>query len=76
MTGPYRIVRHPIYAGYTIIHVGFLVSFPSLWNVILYSAVLTIQIARISREELLLRQDPSYRDYTARVRYRLIPMIF
>jgi hypothetical protein len=28
------------------------------------------------REELLLSQDHSYRDYAARVRYRLIPMIF
>ena len=42
VTGPYRIVRHPIYVGYTIIHVGFLLSSPSLWNVILYSAVLAI----------------------------------
>ena len=76
VTGPYRIVRHPIYVGYTIIHVGFLLSFPSLWNVILYSGVLAIQIARILREELLLSQDQSYRHYAARVRYRLIPMIF
>ena len=32
VAGPYRIVRHPIYAGYTIIHVGFLLAFPSVWN--------------------------------------------
>jgi protein-S-isoprenylcysteine O-methyltransferase Ste14 len=37
---------------------------------------LAIQIGRILREELLLSQDQSYRDYTAHVRYRLIPMIF
>jgi protein-S-isoprenylcysteine O-methyltransferase Ste14 len=74
--GPYRIVRHPIYVGYTIIHVGFLLSFPSVWNAILYSAVLAFQIGRILREELLLSQDQSYRDYAACVRYRLIPMIF
>jgi protein-S-isoprenylcysteine O-methyltransferase Ste14 len=76
VAGPYRIVRHPIYAGYTIIHVGFLLSFPSLWNAVLYSTQLAIQMARLLREELLLNQDPSYRDYAARVRYRLIPMIF
>ena len=28
VAGPYRIVRHPIYAGYTIIHVGFLLALP------------------------------------------------
>ena len=32
VAGPYRIVRHPIYAGYIIIHLGFLLAFPSLWN--------------------------------------------
>jgi protein-S-isoprenylcysteine O-methyltransferase Ste14 len=76
MTGPYRIVRHPMYAGYTILHVGFLLGFPALWNAVLYSTELAIQMARLSREELLLNQDQSYRDYAARVRYRLFPMIF
>jgi protein-S-isoprenylcysteine O-methyltransferase Ste14 len=76
VAGPYRIVRHPIYAGYTIIHAGFLLAFPSLWNLVLYSTELAIQIGRVLREELLLSQDQSYRDYAARVRYRLIPMIF
>jgi protein-S-isoprenylcysteine O-methyltransferase Ste14 len=76
VAGPYRIVRHPIYAGYTLIHVGFLLGFPSLWNLVLYSTELTIQMARVLREEHLLNQDPSYRNYAACVRYRLIPMIF
>ena len=76
VAGPYRFVRHPMYAGYTILHVGFLLGFPSLWNVVLYSTELAIQIGRVLREELLLSQDQSYRDYAARVRYRLIPMIF
>ena len=76
VAGPYRIVRHPMYAGYTIIHVGFLLAFPSLWNLVLYSTELAIQIGRVLREELLLSQDQSYRDYAARVHYRLIPMIF
>ena len=76
VTGPYRFVRHPMYAGYTIIHIGFLLASPSLWNVLLYSTELAIQIGRVLREELLLSQDQSYRDYAARVRYRLIPMVF
>jgi protein-S-isoprenylcysteine O-methyltransferase Ste14 len=74
--GPYRIVRHPMYAGYTIIHIGFLLAFPSLWNLVLYATAFAIQIARVFREERLLSQDQSYRDYSARVRYRFIPKIF
>ena len=76
VAGPYRIVRHPIYAGYIITHVGFLLAFPSLWNLGLYSTQLLVQVARLLREEHLLKQDPSYRDYAANVRYRLFPMIF
>ena len=76
VAGPYRIVRHPIYAGYTIIHVGFLLAFPSVWNLVLYSTQLVVQVARLLREEFILNQDQSYRDYAVRVRYRLVPMIF
>ncbi len=76
VAGPYRIVRHPIYAGYTIIHVGFLLAFPSVWNLGLYSTQLVVQVARLLREEHLLKQDPNYRNYAASVRYRLFPMIF
>jgi protein-S-isoprenylcysteine O-methyltransferase Ste14 len=74
--GPYRFVRHPMYAGYMIAHIGFLLAFPSLWNVTLYSAEFVIQVARLLREEHFLRQDQEYRAYAARVRYRLLPAIF
>jgi protein-S-isoprenylcysteine O-methyltransferase Ste14 len=76
VAGPYRIVRHPMYAGYTIIHIGFLLGFPSFWNILLYSTELVIQLARLLREELLLNEDQNYRAYAARVRYRVIPLIF
>ena len=74
--GPYRFVRHPMYAGYMIAHSGFLLAFPSLWNVSLYSAEFVIQVARLLREERFLTQDREYRAYAARVRYRLLPAIF
>jgi protein-S-isoprenylcysteine O-methyltransferase Ste14 len=74
--GPYRIIRHPIYAGYTITHIGFLLAFPSLWNAIVYLTVFAIQLARLHREELLLTKDKTYRDYATSVRYRLLPMIY
>ncbi|HEV2651332.1 MAG TPA: isoprenylcysteine carboxylmethyltransferase family protein [Rhizomicrobium sp.] len=74
--GPYRFLRHPIYAGYTLVHVGFLLSAPSIHNAVLYVATLTVQIARIVREERILMRDEAYREMAARVRYRLVPGVF
>jgi protein-S-isoprenylcysteine O-methyltransferase Ste14 len=74
--GLYRWLRHPMYAGYMLTHVGFLLGFPSLFNAALYGAAFAVQIARILREETILARDPAYRDYAARVRYRLLPGVF
>ena len=74
--GPYRFLRHPIYAGYTLTHIGFLLGFPSSQNFLLYLTTLSIEVARLLREELILSRDPLYREYAARVRYRLLPGVF
>jgi protein-S-isoprenylcysteine O-methyltransferase Ste14 len=74
--GPYRIVRHPIYLGYFVTHVGFLLANGSPRNLALYLVVYFFQISRILAEERILREDESYRAYCQRVRYRLIPFIF
>lgn len=74
--GPYRFIRHPIYAGYFVTHVGFLLDSPSLWNTVLYLTALAIQIARLKREERILMLDPTYQTYSASVRYRLLPGLF
>jgi protein-S-isoprenylcysteine O-methyltransferase Ste14 len=76
MGGPYRFVRHPMYAGYTLIHVGFLLGFPSLQNTLLYLTTFSIEVARLMREELILNQDPRYCDYVTRVHHRLVPGVF
>jgi len=74
--GVYRVVRHPIYAGYTLTHIGFLIGFPSWKNALLYAGIFAIEVVRLLREEALLRRDPGYRDYVTRVRYRLLPGVF
>ena len=48
----------------------------ALLNIVLYSTELAIQLARLLKEELLVNEDQNYRAYAARVRYRLIPLIF
>lgn len=74
--GPYRIVRHPIYLGYFITHVGFLLTNWSPRNIALYMIIYFFQISRILAEERILREDESYRAYCQRVRFRLIPGVF
>ncbi len=69
----YRLVRHPMYAGYMTSHLGYLLAAPSLWNLGVYAAVWAVFLARISAEERVLSEDAAYRAYKDRVRHRLIP---
>lgn len=74
--GVYAFIRHPMYMGYAITHVGFILVYPSLTNAILYAVTWTFQLLRIREEEQWLLQDPAYGDYAAKVRYRLIPGVY
>jgi protein-S-isoprenylcysteine O-methyltransferase Ste14 len=74
--GPYQFVRHPMYAGYALSHVGILAMNPTALNLACYLLGDGLQVPRILAEERLLSRDPRYRDYQARVRYRLIPGLF
>ncbi len=74
--GPYRLVRHPMYAGYTLTHLGFMLGFPSLHNCLLYLITFAINVARLMREELILNKDPAYSEYASRVHFRLLVGVF
>ncbi|WP_430515876.1 methyltransferase family protein [Mesorhizobium loti] len=74
--GAYRIVRHPIYAGYLAGHVLFLLSAFSFHNFAVYAVITYMQLYRIVREEALLSSLPEYRDYMKRVPYRLLYRVF
>lgn len=76
VSGTYRIVRHPIYAGYTLTHIGFLLLFPCWQNLIIYTVTLGLQIVRIMKEERVLSEDPAYRELMQTTRYRLVPGVF
>jgi len=76
VSGPYRFVRHPMYAGYTITHLGFLLSGPNWWNFSVYVLGLALNITRILAEERMLMADPAYQELSRKVRYRLVPFLF
>jgi protein-S-isoprenylcysteine O-methyltransferase Ste14 len=71
--GPYRLVRHPMYLGYVVAEFGFLLIHFSLANVLIYGVTWTAFVFRIRAEETFLKQDSAYRDYSAAVRFRIIP---
>jgi protein-S-isoprenylcysteine O-methyltransferase Ste14 len=74
--GPYQLVRHPIYAGYLITHVGFLAAHPTLWNMLILVVADTALVVRALIEERVLVRDERYRDYCTRVGWHLVPGVF
>ncbi|MFM0096159.1 isoprenylcysteine carboxylmethyltransferase family protein [Paraburkholderia nemoris] len=74
--GAYRFVRHPMYLGYFITDIGFLLTNFGLQNMIVYACQFALQVVRIVREEQLLSADEGYRKYKGNVHYRVIPGVF
>jgi protein-S-isoprenylcysteine O-methyltransferase Ste14 len=74
--GPYRVVRHPIYLGYLVGHVGFLLANFSVVNLAVLAFLYVAQVLRIIREERLLSASAEYLSYQERVRWRLVPGVF
>lgn len=76
-TGPYRLVRHPGYAGNLLPLPGIVLALSSLWTLIPTAVALIIAVVRTALEDrTLLEELPGYRDYALRVRYRLIPGMY
>jgi protein-S-isoprenylcysteine O-methyltransferase Ste14 len=76
-SGPYRIVRHPGYAGNILALPGLVLALSSVWTIIPAALALIITTARTALEDRTLRDElPGYADYVQRVRYRLIPGIY
>ena len=76
-SGPYRVVRHPGYAGNIWALPGMVLALSSMWTLIPVAVALVIAVIRTVLEDQTLQDElPGYRDYARRVRYRLIPGIF
>jgi protein-S-isoprenylcysteine O-methyltransferase Ste14 len=76
-TGPYAIVRHPMYAGGALYLAGTPLALGSYRGLLVTLAMLPFLIWRLVDEErLLARKLPGYTEYQRRVRHRLVPFIW
>jgi protein-S-isoprenylcysteine O-methyltransferase Ste14 len=76
-TGPYAIVRHPMYSGALILVLGIPLALGSWWGLLMLVPTVAGIIWRLLDEErFLCRNLPGYADYTSKVRYRLVPFVW
>ena len=75
-SGPFRLVRHPVYLGWLLLTIAFGMINPSWRNLFTTIAILPFMFARIEQEETLLQTDPEYRAYSRRTHYRLLPGLY
>jgi len=76
-SGPYALVRHPMYVGALVMLVGVPLALGSYWGllfVIVFVPVLALRI--LDEEAMLLRELDGYAEYTRSVRYRLVPGVW
>lgn len=75
--GPYRVVRHPGYAGGILAWIAGPVFFSSYWAAIPSVVVITLNVIRTALEDRTLKEElPGYSEYAEKVRYRLVPGIW
>ncbi|HLZ82742.1 MAG TPA: isoprenylcysteine carboxylmethyltransferase family protein [Caulobacteraceae bacterium] len=76
-SGPYAIVRHPMYAGALIMIAGIPLGLGSWWALIPAALLVPVIVWRLMREEVFLAANlAGYDGYRGRVRYRLAPIIW
>jgi protein-S-isoprenylcysteine O-methyltransferase Ste14 len=76
-TGPYAIVRHPMYSGAIVMLFGTPLALRSWWGLLPFAAITFIIRWRLLQEEKFLAQNlADYSEYCRRVKYRLVPSIW
>ena len=76
-SGPYRMVRHPGYAGLLLTLPGIVLALSSAWTSIPATLALLVIVIRTALEDRTLQAElPGYREYVQRVRYRLVPWVY
>lgn len=76
-TGPYRLVRHPMYSGSLIMLFGVPLALGSWWGLLTFIPFTLVLVWRLLDEEkFLVKNLPGYAEYRGRVRYHLLPRIW
>ena len=76
-TGPYSLVRHPMYAGIVIMYLAVPIALGSWWALAFFVPVIALIVVRaLDEERVLVRDLEGYKEYTQMVRYRLVPRVW
>jgi protein-S-isoprenylcysteine O-methyltransferase Ste14 len=76
-SGPYAIVRHPMYLGVSLMYILSPLALGSYWAMIPSLLIIPLLVARIRNEESVLgRELKGYQEYMQKTKYRLIPGIW
>ncbi len=76
-TGPYAVVRHPMYLGTILMFLATPLALGSFWALFVFLPVPALIILRIrNEEEVLVRELPGYAEYRQKTRYRLVPGVW
>lgn len=76
-TGPYRYVRHPGYAGGILYYLATPFILGTIWSLIPMGLTVILTVVRTALEDRTLQAElDGYREYAARVRYRLLPGVW
>jgi len=76
-TGPYRLVRHPMYAGALVMLLGVPLALGSRWGLLTIIPIALVIVWRLLDEEkFLARNLPGYSEYRSKVKARLVPFIW
>lgn len=76
-TGPYALVRHPMYAAALPFLIGTALLLGSFWGLLAMTPLVALLTLRILGEETMLREGlPGYGDYATKVRFRMVPRLW